>query len=171
MTCARSGSSCCKNYQIHLTTGDIHRISAIIGNTGFVANEFPVSEEIDPDYDPQWLPMIMSQDGRVRVLKRTSEKNCVLLTSTGCSLPFDSRPLICRLYPYTYSESGILGIDTACPISRDSGWATVLKELDMPAEKAKQWCMQLYQEVRDEHFPTLTACDKSAKSRPVCTHR
>ena len=148
MNCARAGTSCCKGYQILLTTGDLERISGFLGDHDFFTFETPVPEEFSPDYDPTWLPMILGSDTQVRVLKRTPEKNCSLLTPTGCRLPFDRRPLICRLYPYTYTEQGILGVDAACPISREKEWGTVLEHLDMPTARATQWLTQLYAEVR-----------------------
>lgn len=148
MNCARAGTSCCKGYQILLTAGDLERISGVLGDRAFFTFEPPVPEDIAPDYDPTWLPMIMGTAGHVRVLKRTPEKNCCLLTPDGCCLPFDKRPLICRLYPYTYTEQGILGVDPACPISREKEWGAVLEGLDMPAARATEWLTQLYAEVK-----------------------
>lgn len=150
MNCARIGTSCCKNYQICLTTGDLQRMSEFLGHQDYFTLEPPVLEEIEPDYDPLWMPMILKSEGLVRVLKRTPEKNCVLLTETGCTLPYDRRPLICRLYPYMYTEEGIIGIDQACPISREKEWGSVLEHLDMPTGKAQQWLTLLYAEVRNE---------------------
>jgi len=153
MNCARIGTSCCTHYQIILTTGDIQRISDFLGHQNFFILEPPVLEDIEPDYDPFWMPMVLKPEGVVCVLKRTREKSCVLLTETGCSLPYDRRPLICRLYPYKYTEEGILGIDTDCPISGEKEWGCVLDTLDMPTAKAKQWISLLYAEVRNEIKP------------------
>ncbi len=145
--CARAGTSCCSGYQIILTSGDISRISNIVGNQDFWVSELPVPEDIEPGYDPLWLPLILGGESRVRVLKRSAEKKCFFLTPEGCRLPFVSRPLICRLYPYTYTSDGILGIDSACPISRDQGWQVILDQLDMPADRAREWLTLLYDEV------------------------
>ena len=145
--CAQAGSSCCQGYQILLTSGDIRRIADVVGHYDFLSIEPPVIEEIAPDYDPQWLPLILEPDQTVRVLRRSPEKRCSLLTETGCQLPWASRPLICRLYPYTYTEQGILGIDPACPISKTCEWTKALDGMDMPAAKAKEWLTLLYAEV------------------------
>ncbi|GAB6143399.1 YkgJ family cysteine cluster protein [Desulfocicer niacini] len=153
MSCARVGTSCCKNNQVNLTTGDIQRVSDFLGHQNFYTLEPPVLEEICPAYDPQWLPLIMEPTGKVRVLKRTAEKNCSMLTENGCQLPYDCRPLICRLYPYTYTEEGIMGIDASCPISREKNWSVILEQLDMPADKARQWLGLLYTEVKKSHEP------------------
>ncbi|MBF0202555.1 MAG: hypothetical protein HQK66_14855 [Desulfamplus sp.] len=89
----------------------------------------------------------MGSESRVRVLKRSAEKNCYFLTQEGCHLPFARRPLICRLYPYTYTSNGILGIDRSCPISREQEWQSILDHLDMPADRALEWLTLLYDEV------------------------
>ena len=146
--CARSGHSCCQGYQIPLTAGDIQRVAEFLGNTDFYRIEVPVFDDISPDYDPSWLPLIEEPDHRVRVLKRTPEKRCSLLTESGCQLPWERRPLICRLYPYTYTETGILGIDASCPISCGGGWQAALADMEMPQVRAMQWVSQLYNEFR-----------------------
>jgi Fe-S-cluster containining protein len=166
MSCARIGTSCCKNYQISLTTGDIQRISDFLGHQNFFTFEAPVPEDIEPDYDPLWMSMVLQPQGLVRVLKRTGEKNCGLLTTTGCCLPYDRRPLICRLYPYRYTEDGILGIDQACPIAREKEWGAVLDGLDMPTDKARQWLTLLYSEVRSELDPGLNQNRDQNQGRP-----
>lgn len=148
MDCARAGTSCCNHYQIVLTTGDIERMASFLGHQNFFTIEPPILEDMEPDYDPDWLPLVLGDDTRIRVLKRDANRTCFLLSATGCSLPAENRPLICRLYPYTYNEEGILGIDHDCPISKEMEWGTVLERLDMPAEKAKQWLSLLYAEVK-----------------------
>jgi uncharacterized protein len=153
MNCARIGTSCCTHYQIILTTGDIQRIFDFLGHQDFFTLEPPVLEDIEPDYDPLWMPLILKPEGVVCVIKRTQEKSCALLTETGCSLPYDCRPLICRLYPYQYTEEGVLGIDKDCPISVEKEWGGALDTLDMTIDKAKQWISLLYAEVRNEIKP------------------
>ena len=148
--CAQAGTSCCRNYQIILTRGDIQRAAEFLGRRDFFTLEPPVLEDIEPDYDPCWMPMIVSSKGLVRVLKRTAEKDCFLLTETGCPLPCECRPLICRLYPYNYTEAGIIGIDRACPIAKEEERVSLLDGLDMPEDKAKKWVPMLYAEIREE---------------------
>ncbi|MBU4129792.1 MAG: YkgJ family cysteine cluster protein [Proteobacteria bacterium] len=152
MSCAQAGTSCCKNYQVNLTTGDMHRISEFLGHQDFSTIEPPVLEDIEPKYDPDWLPLIVRPDGMVRVLKKDRERYCTMLTPTGCQLPYDRRPLICRLYPYTYTEKGIVGVDSACPISKESDCQSVLDRLDMPLEKAKKCLALIYAEFKSETF-------------------
>ncbi len=146
--CALAGTSCCKNHQIVLTTGDFERIARFTGNQDFSVTGPLIVEEIQTDYDPQWLPLIMESGNHVKFLRRTPEKTCILLTENGCQLPFDHRPLMCRLYPYTYTEDDILGIDTACPISKENEWTKILEQLEMPSQKAREWRAMLYSEIR-----------------------
>jgi len=148
--CASLGKSCCKGYQIYLTPGDISRISDYLKLSDFYTVEPPVLTDIEPDYDPLWLPMIMSEDHQVRVLKRGADKQCCLATDSGCLLPLNRRPLICRLFPYDFKETCILGIDASCPISKDRDWQTVLNRMDMTKAKANMWRDLLYEEIRDK---------------------
>ncbi len=100
--------------------------------------------------------MILLPDRHVKVLKRTLDKNCILLSKTGCCLPIDKRPLICRLYPYIYIEQGILGIDPECPISQNRNWERILSGMEMPKEKADVWISLLYNEMRyNGQYPDL----------------
>lgn len=146
--CAHKGTSCCQKYQVVLTNDDTLRIASYTGNWDFLSIEYPVCEDIEPDYDPLWLPMILMPDRHVKVVKRASDKKCILLSKTGCVLPIDKRPLICRLYPYIYIEQGILGIDSACPISQYKNWESVLSGMEMPKGKAAEWISMLYSEIR-----------------------
>ena len=148
--CADQGTSCCKGYQIFLTPGDVHRISDFSHHSNFFIFESPIPEEIEPDYDPSWLSRIISSTHLVRVLKRTGEKQCCWASENGCLLPPNRRPLICRLYPYTFNENCFLGIDSNCPISKNRAWQSVLNEMNMPLFMAKQWLDLLYLEIRED---------------------
>ncbi len=147
-SCAGQGTSCCSGYQIFLTPGDVCRIADVTKNGDFFTFESPVRTDIEPDYDPSWLPLILSPGNQVRVLKRTDDKKCCMASDTGCILPPDRRPLICRLYPYTFMENCILGIDPHCPISKHRDWQSVLSRMGMPEFKAMQWLDLLYAEIR-----------------------
>lgn len=146
--CAGHGTSCCNGYQIFLTPGDVSRIATFLREIDFFTLEAPISEEIAPDYDPSWLTKIMSPDNRVRVLKRNGGKRCRFVSETGCLLPKDRRPLICRLYPYTFVETGLLGIDAGCPISKNRDWPAVLDGMGMSVTQARRWIRLLYKEMK-----------------------
>ena len=51
------------------------------------------------------------------MLKRQPDGDCTFLGEQGCVLPLETRPLICRLYPYDYSEQGIRDeLAAGCPL-------------------------------------------------------
>ena len=147
-----AGGACCLNRQIVLTLGDIDRIAAHLGHRDFFIMERPEPWYLEPSYDPEWLPKVMSPDGYLRVLKRNEGSRCGMLTNTGCILPFKVRPLVCQLHPYMYTEKEILGIDESCPISREQDGFAILDRLDMPLSKAIGWKHQLYDELNEERY-------------------
>ncbi len=146
-TCASLGHSCCKGYQIYLTSGDIVRISGFLKHSDFYTYEPPILSDIEPDYDTCWLPLIMSEGNRVRVLNRTDDKQCCLAFAMGCLLPLETRPLICRLFPYDFINHHILGIDSSCPISKECNWQSILDGMEMTESKAQHWVDLLYEEI------------------------
>lgn len=153
--CAKAGKACCLGRQIVLTTGDLERIFNVLGRHDFFTMEPPDPWFLEPGYDPEWVPLVTHSDGLLRVLKRNGEKNCEMLTASGCSLPTHARPLVCQLHPYMHSEAGILGIDATCPISQDAKGFATLKALGMPLENARHWCATLYAELKEEKMQAL----------------
>ncbi len=70
--------------------------------------------ENQPDYDPEWLPLIASPGRQVRVLKRTEEKICSLVSNRGCLLPggaaaADMQALSIKIHSerYPWNRSGL----------------------------------------------------------------
>ena len=180
--CSRNGTSCCQGTQILLTAGDIQRITRFLGAFDFFTFEVPDPGYTDPGDDPAWLTLTIRPDGRRRVLKRTVAKSCIMLAANGCLLPITQRPLICRLHPYTYTETDISGVDPACPMSRERNWPTLLAQLGMAKSEARKWHRLLYCELRADksaagghdgrkHLPELgnfSACSKNiAEVLPV----
>lgn len=153
--CAMAGGTCCLNRQIVLTLGDVDRITAYVGHRDFFAMEGPEPCYLEPFYDQFWLPLVLNSKGLLRVLKRNADKSCGMLTHKGCILPFESRPLVCQLHPYMYTETEILGIDDTCPISRENDGFGILNRLNMPMEKAIGWQHLLYDELYAERNGTV----------------
>ena len=150
ISCVSAGGSCCLNRQIILTFGDVQRVKACIGHDNFFTIEKPEAWYLEPFYDPAWLPLVLNQQGLFRVLTRNADKSCGMLTKTGCMLPFESRPLVCQLHPYMYTETEIIGIDDTCPISKEMDGFSILNRLNMPREKAVDWQHLLYTELHTE---------------------
>jgi len=147
--CARLGKTCCQDREILLTKGDIHRISRHTGK----ACEWEYRRPANPAYldqadDPNWLKWGFRPDGTRPILKRQASGDCAYLTPKGCSLPMEIRPLVCRLYPYEYTEKGLAGVSTECPSSAVPPGKTILEVLEMHQVDAVRWHRILYTELR-----------------------
>ncbi len=146
--CASSGGSCCVNMQIYLTGGDIDRIAAGTGNRDFIRYEEPWSWCERDAEDPVWMEHVLSCDRR-RVVRRWKNGTCHFLGERGCVLDLETRPLVCRLYPYEYALEGILGLHSGCPASRSIQPERDLEEMGMRSDRVKAWRSALYEELAD----------------------
>lgn len=131
---------------------DLLRIAAHVGRSDFVEFRKPK----DPEYsewdadDPHWQAYTVKKDGSRQVLKRQDNGDCGFLGHQGCVLPLETRPIVCRLYPFQYTEKGIDGVeDGYCPtkILAKPG-QTMLDVLDMSRQDGDRWHKALYQELR-----------------------
>ncbi|HBS28044.1 MAG TPA: hypothetical protein DEB06_01015 [Phycisphaerales bacterium] len=147
--------TCCQRAEILVTRGDIERIEAHTARDDFWSRRAPANaaySEPDPD-DPDWRSLTLAPDGTRRTLNRRSNGDCTFLGQRGCVLPTEVRPLVCRLYPYGYTERGLEGIDdeycpTAALVPRGQPGATMLTVLDMSRADAERWRGTLYDELR-----------------------
>jgi Fe-S-cluster containining protein len=163
--CATIQKTCCQTAQIVLTVGDVGRIEAYSGRGREDFSEYrapadPAYIEHDPA-DPNWVRYTVRPDGTRHVLKRRGDGDCTFLGPRGCTLPTEVRPLVCRLYPFSYTEERITGSNEEyCPVSRVAPpGATMLTVLGMNLEDGERWRRTLYEELRAE------AHAKSATSR------
>ncbi|MGE0086494.1 MAG: YkgJ family cysteine cluster protein [Desulfococcaceae bacterium] len=147
--CARQGKTCCQRSEIYVTPGDVQRIFRHTGLSGFYEYKPPA----DPSYadqsdDPVWAEHVFDSGGRRRVLKRLASGDCMFLSQTGCILPLDIRPLVCRLYPYTYTASGIdRELEHGCPSNLLADGQCLTDALCMSEDQAWEWHHTLYKEV------------------------
>ncbi len=146
--CATLGKTCCQICEVLVTVGDQQRIRLATRRTDFWEYRIPA----DPSYldqadDPNWLRWAFRADGSRPVLKRVGG-NCVFLGPNGCTLHMEVRPLVCRLYPYAYTEAGLNGICDACPPAVVPPGLTILNTLGMCHEDAVRWHRMLYNELR-----------------------
>lgn len=150
--CAKRQETCCQNTDIVLTDGDIERVSAHIGRRDFV--EFRSAgkpEYLDQDDDPLWRDATFQPDGTRRVVKHRENGDCTFLGPVGCTLPYETRPLICRLYPFDYNESGVAEeLATGCPRYLLPEGVGLAKALAMNRTDAERWHHQLYSELRSD---------------------
>jgi len=149
IVCARKGQTCCQNVDIYLSIGDVERIRRVRPNEDFYHWAPLTDEYADGGGDPTWNPLILNADGQRRILRRKGD-NCYFLTETGCSLPPDVRPLLCRIYPYDFREQGLCGICASCPVAAEQDWRQALEASEMHQANAQRWVAQLYDEIRSE---------------------
>lgn len=158
--CARVQKTCCQRTEILVSAGDRARISAHTGRDDFWERRAVRDESYlddDPD-DPDWRAATVAPDGTRAMLRKQPNEDCTFLGAAGCTLPEETRPLVCRLYPFEYTHQGLLGEDSEyCPkalVDPTGRGMTVV--LDMRREDAERWHGQLYRELgitgpRSEH--------------------
>lgn len=152
--CARAQKTCCQRAEILVTSGDRDRIARHSGRSDFWTRRAPA----DPAYlepqadDPEWVGLTFAPDGTRRVLVRLPDGDCTFLGAEGCTLPEDVRPLVCRLYPFTYTATELSGEEPDyCPVALLAPQGEPMSRvLDMRAEDAERWRAQLYTELRSD---------------------
>ncbi len=149
--CAEAGRSCCVGGQIFVTIGDVRRIAEFMGYHGFVTFERMSPQYDASESDPTWSSLVLEADGSRRVLRRTTDDSCFFLRGTGCVLPAEVRPLLCRIYPYDFTAEGISGISATCPLSSLTDWRSILERQGMPMAAALNWHQRLYDEITQEN--------------------
>jgi len=150
--CAAAQRTCCQRAEIVLTEDDVRRIGAATGRDDFWEHRAPADPaylEAD-DADPNWLGYTVDEAGRRRALVREPAGDCTFLGEAGCVLDLETRPLVCRIYPYAYTESGLTGVDDDyCPRAllapRGESMADVL---EISPTAAETWRATLYAELR-----------------------
>ena len=156
--CARTQKTCCQEAEILVTQGDLARIAAYTGRSDFwerrVATD-PVYTQHDPA-DPEWRNGAVGPNGTRAVLVRKEGGDCSFLGAEGCVLPEETRPLVCRLYPFDYNYAGFTGeIPSFCPTEMlDPGRVGMVKVLGMDIQRAERWRRMLYAELGIPHEPT-----------------
>lgn len=163
--CASMQKTCCQRAEILVTRGDLARIAQHTGQSDFWNNRPPENAEYleqDPD-DPNWLAYTTNERGERRMLLRRPTGDCTFLGEAGCVLPLEVRPLVCRLYPFAYTESGIDGQDVEyCPteslLPKDRPGVTMLTILGMDPADGERWRSALYRELREDHAARQGEC-------------
>jgi Fe-S-cluster containining protein len=154
---AQLGPTCCQTSEIMVTEGDKERIAAYTGRSDFWHPSPPGDREYDPNdpEDPAWS-LAFSPDGSRPILHRRADGSCMFLGERGCVLPLETRPLVCRLYPFEYRESGFTGVSSRCPAEVVPPGSTILETLEMDETTADRWRRRLYAELRAAPRRALT---------------
>lgn len=150
--CARHalmGRTCCQTCEVLVTEGDKRRIADHAGREDFWEDRAPGDPVyLEQDDDPNWLRWAFHPDGTRPVLTRRPDGDCTFLGEAGCTLPLEVRPLVCRLYPFTYTERGIDGVSDGCPREVVPPGRSILDVLGMCRDAAARWHRMLYTELR-----------------------
>ena len=149
--CAGLGPTCCQRSEVLVTRGDIGRVAEHTWSANFWERR-PVCDAsvLDQPDDPNFVRWAFNEQGARRILKRRPDGACVFLSTRGCSLPTVVRPLVCRLYPRSYNESGLVAIDSNCPTELVPPGKTILQVLNIDDREAERWRRTLYEELRQE---------------------
>lgn len=161
--------TCCQTCEVHVTPGDVGRISAYTARRDFHEYRAPLNEVYEVDDDPAWQENVFRPDGTRRILKRLASGNCPFLGPHGCTLPLEVRPLLCRIYPYEFDEQGIKQgvLAPGCPLELLPPGQGLLQALDMNLHDAQRWHAQLYQEIRLNHGSSVDDEDVGSAPRGV----
>lgn len=175
--CAQTQRTCCQICEIYITPGDLERIAAYTGESDFYEYRRPANlEYLDQSDDPLWAACVFRPDGTRRVLRRSESEGCLFLGTGGCRLPLEVRPLVCRLYPFEYTEQGLQSVNgTMCPIQLLAPGETLLQSLGMDAETAEEWRRRLYAEIRrelpaSESPPAVVVTHSERRREELCPH-
>lgn len=150
--CARHMATCCQTSEIYATLGDLERIESHTGKTGFTEFLPPKNPDyLDHDNDSTWRQNVFREDNSRRILNRKPNGDCTFLGEKGCELPLETRPLVCRLYPYDYHADGILDdLSQGCPLELLEPGQGLVQALGMNPDDARRWHRQLYEEIQLE---------------------
>lgn len=153
--CARIGKTCCQGRDIYVTSGDVARIADYLGDQDF----FEFRKVSDAAYfenqdDPIWMEHVFRADASRRVLKIALSGDCRFLTTTGCVLPVEVRPLVCRIHPLEYHAGGFHPwFEDGCPVHLLPSGETLSQNLGITEAEAALWHRMLYSEILLEKAP------------------
>ena len=150
--CSRHMKTCCQTSEVYTTPGDVRRIARFTGQDDFTEFRVPADPVyLEQDDDPAWMQNVFRTDKSRRVLRREANGDCTFLGENGCTLPYETRPLVCRLYPFDYNEQGIREeLASGCPLELLPPGQELIEALDMNLQRARAWHGQLYEEIREE---------------------
>jgi len=147
------GKTCCQRSDIYVTSNDVIRIREYTDKSGFYEYRKPADHSyLEQDGDPLWRECVFKPDGTRRVLKLDPFGNCCFLGQSGCTLPLEVRPLICRLHPHAYNENCIFSeLAEGCPVYLLNKGETLEQTVSgFCTEDAYKWHNMLYAEIRLE---------------------
>jgi Fe-S-cluster containining protein len=151
--CSRHMKTCCQTSEVYITPGDVRRVAEHVGHTTFYHFQRPEDPVyLQQDDDPIWPQLVFKDEHATRrVLKRRPDGDCIFLGSAGCELPLETRPLLCRLYPFLFNEQGIYDyLAEGCPSELLRPGQKLDDALAMNRADAERWHAMLYRELPEE---------------------
>jgi Fe-S-cluster containining protein len=150
--CSRHRQTCCQLSEVYVTLGDVKRIADYSGRDDFHHFAAPLNPVYQADDDdPTWRDLVFRPNGTRRVLRCRPEGDCTFLGPAGCTLPLDVRPLLCRIYPYDFTDRGIADdLAPGCPLELLRPQQGLIEALHMNLTDARAWHEQLYEEIHWE---------------------
>ena len=77
-------------------------------------------------------------------------------------MPLETRPIVCRMYPFDYTEAGIADeLAPGCPLKLLRPDQGLIEALDMNIDDARRWHKQLYEEIQLESNTELQVAQSS----------
>jgi Fe-S-cluster containining protein len=147
--CSRVQRTCCQSSEPYVSRGDMDRIY----NYRSLPTPYWCGFRIPPqEYlagcrsDPAWAAKVLTPTGWRRVVLARFNGNCVFLEPTGCVLPMEVKPLVCRIYPWDFFNFKITGLSSYCAVEARGEHQDMGEALGLTAEQAQTWLDQL----RDE---------------------
>lgn len=157
--CAKLYKTCCETAEAGVTSGDIARITAFTGRTDFYSLE-PVAEEHKYSYENPWncpdsgkiyVKYFFDEEGRRNILKKNDKGGCIFLAQDGCMLPMDVRPIICRLYPYSWTDQREISLEaSSCPAHLFKDEQDLKENLCVPEDEALRLVNLFYDEIMNK---------------------
>lgn len=158
--CARSQRTCCQSSEPFASIGDISRINLYMHRNMKGSRVAPWWwwgwREPSQEYiegmraDPQWATLLPMKSGLRRVVLSSDNGNCVFLKSTGCVLPMEVKPLVCRIYPWDFVAFKVTGLSDFCAIEAKGNHRDMGEALGLTKEMAQEWVEQLRSEMERE---------------------
>ncbi|NCA99756.1 MAG: hypothetical protein EOM70_10310 [Clostridia bacterium] len=139
-----------------LTEGDISRIRRFCRTDDFY-HRLRVPEELVATYEnPEhhdaavavYVAGLFDEQGRRPILRKQDNGFCLFVADTGCVLPREVRPLVCRLYPYDWNDQHKLWIQAPyCPRELYADETDLVLQIGDSQEVALKLVEQLYEEL------------------------
>jgi len=133
--CRKCMAGCCKKYSVCLTGHDVARLVKATYNLDWIDSIY--AEDTNPEIA---RPFSLYENGKVEryllCLRMTEEDSCIFLGKDNLCKVYETRPMICRIYPFNQRLSEKLEYkeNIRCPIE----WRLKGEEVEQFLEDIEQ---------------------------------